>query len=145
MSTLEWWYDLDPGFLAHTALLGDTFSTAVDGRGVTVHPPAVPDGAVRWANEPLGPPRIPGYTPSSPPGPEWGWLDSFTDPGEEIVAVRRLVLTSEVDTDIETVQEIADRMIKATARWWASVSSWIEIVTRATSNSRWPSCPAGHR
>jgi hypothetical protein len=45
------------------------------------------------------------------------------------VAVRRLVLAAEVDPGTEDVQAIADRMVNATARWWACVSSWIEIVT----------------
>ena len=129
MKSLEWWYEVDPGCLAHTALLQDSFTTRVAGRDALVYPPGVPAGAISWANAPLGPPQIAGYTASSPPGEQWGWLDSFTADNEEIVAVKRLVLTSQFDPDVEDAQVVAEQVVEATASWWAAVSAWVELIT----------------
>ncbi|OBK90567.1 hypothetical protein [Mycolicibacter sinensis] len=128
MKTLEWWYDLEPGFLAHTDVLQNSFPTRVAGRDAVVHPPGVPKGAMAWAGSVLGPPQF-GYTAQSPPDAQWGWLDSFTAKNEEIVAIKRLVLTSPVDPDVEDVQQIAEHVVAATDTWWSAISAWVEIIT----------------
>lgn len=94
MARLEWWYPIEPGFVAYYELLRETFATNVAGYDAMVHLPSVnkdDDVAASW----LAPPRIDGRPPANSKD-YWGMVHIGTKEEPVGVVVRQLALTAEI-------------------------------------------------
>lgn len=118
MTRLEWWWDLDQGFVAPADLLAETFGTEVAGYRATVHLPSVPVN-VR-AGSFLAPPQGERAT-SGEPSESWGMVLSSKG-GEAIgVVVKRMVLTAEIaDASGVDLQQAARSILDDMDTWWTS-------------------------
>ena len=123
MGRVEWWYEIDPGFVAPADLLDMTFPTEIAGYAVTIQMPSMrgTEGTEPVWN--LGAPRLAGR-PQTDGDRDWGMVHMFGPTGPEGVVVSCLGFTAELPDHVDT-QPIADVMDS----WWESVSAWLEIVT----------------
>ena len=94
MTRLEWWYSIEPGFVAFYELLHETFPTKIAGFDATVHLPSVnaDDGVdIGW----LAPPQIGGRPPARSEE-YWGMIHIGTKRKPVGVVVRQLTLTADI-------------------------------------------------
>ncbi len=136
MTRLEWWYTIDPGFVAFRELLNVTFPTIVSGYDATVHLPSVHADWVDGSRS-LAPPQIDGR-PQERPSEDWGMVHSWTHAGVVSVVIRRFALTTDLPGD-EDARQAAESIVAAMDKWWDNVRSWIEISTGQ------PLTQVGHR
>lgn len=125
MTQLEWWYSIDPGFVAYYELLSETFATTIAGYHATVHLPSVnvDDGvAASW----LAPPQIDDRPPARSQEC-WGMVHIGSKEKPVGVVVRQLALTADAPGD--DIQQAAESIVAAMDEWWDNVCGWLEIVT----------------
>jgi hypothetical protein len=94
MTRLEWWYSIEPGFVAFYELLHETFPTKIAGFDAIVHLPSVnaDDGVdIGW----LAPPRIGGRPPARSEE-YWGMIHIGTKRKPVGVVVRQLTLAADI-------------------------------------------------
>lgn len=126
MTRLEWWYAIDPGFVAYVELLQETVTTHVAGYEATVHLPALSvDERVGFRE--LAPPRI-GGRPAAKSEPYWGMVHIWREAKPVGVVVKQLAFTADIP-DVVDPEQAAQLIVDAMDDWWNSVRGWLEIVS----------------
>jgi len=128
LTRLEWWHGVEPGFVAHSVLLEETFATRIATYDATVHPPSISAPGIPNAGGLLTPPRI-GERPAATPEDYWGEIHQFgADKVPVGVIVRQLAFTAELADEVDLSEAVVS-IVGAMDEWWENVRAWLEVTT----------------
>ncbi|WP_369023671.1 hypothetical protein [Nocardia cyriacigeorgica] len=130
---VEWFYELESGFLAPGKLAGSTFQSEVAGQKVTVHLPSLPDSERPCF---LGTPTGVALNGSER---EWGSVLSSSGPTVHYVQIDQFVLSADLPEPDAELLEASESIVAEMDSWWDIVKGWLEVLTGQHLT------PVGHR